>query len=47
MPESAIRRRFVRGWRNFERVYRALVGEWKLYDDAGRAPVLLAEGSRL
>ncbi len=22
MPESAIRRRFVRGWRNFERVYR-------------------------
>ena len=44
VPESAIRRRFVRGWRNFEHVYRDLVDEWKLYDNAGRAPELLAEG---
>lgn len=46
VPESAIRRRFVRGWRNFEHTYRDLVDEWKLYDNAGRAPALLAEGSR-
>ena len=46
VPESAVRRRFVRGWRNFERTYRKLVDEWKLYDNAGRAPVLLAGGSR-
>ena len=44
VPESAIRRRFVRGWRNFEHTYRDLVDEWELYDNAGRAPALLAEG---
>ena len=27
VPESAIRRRFVRGWRNFEHVYRDLVDD--------------------
>ena len=45
VPESAIRRRFVRGWRNFEHMYRDLVDERKLYDNAARAPVLLADGN--
>ena len=27
-------------------VYRDLVDEWKLYDNAGNTPVLLAEGGR-
>ena len=46
VPESAIRRRFARGWRNFEHTYRDLADDWKLYDNAGRAPVLLADRGR-
>ena len=46
VPESVIRRRFARGWRNFERAYRGLVDEWKVYDNGGHVPMLLAEGSR-
>ena len=41
-----IDRRFSKGWRNFENVYRDLVDDWKLYDNAGSTPVLLAEGGR-
>ena len=41
-----IPRRFSKGWRNFENVYRDLVDEWRLYDNAGNTPVLLAEGGR-
>ena len=44
VPDSVIIRRFSRGWRNFENVYRDLVDDWKLYDNAGNTPVLLAEG---
>ena len=44
VPESAICRRFARGWRNFEHTYRDLADDWKLYDNAGRASALLAEG---
>ena len=46
VPKSAIVWRFSSGWRNFENVYRDLVDDWKLYDNSGRAPVLLAEGGR-
>ena len=47
VPESVIRRRFHRGWRNFERVYRDLVDEWAVLDMSGVTPVLLAKESRL
>ena len=46
VPEEAIRRRFFRGWRNFKELYRGLVDDWKLYDNAGKVPVLLAGGGR-
>lgn len=46
VPEEAIRRRFFRGWRNFKSLYRSSVDDWKLYDNAGRMPALLAEGGR-
>lgn len=35
-----------RGWRNFEILYRDSVDEWKIYDNAGKAPAPLAEGGR-
>ena len=44
VPKPVIDRRFSKGWRNFENVYRDLVDYWKLYDNAGSTPVLLAEG---
>ena len=46
VPKPVIDRRFSKGWRNFENVYRDLVDDWKLYDNAGSTPVLLAEGGR-
>ena len=44
VPKAAILRRFSRGLHNFENLYRDRVDHWKLYDNSGRTPVLLAEG---
>ena len=33
VPDEVIRRRFEKGWRHFERVYRGLVDEWIVYDN--------------
>ena len=46
VPEAVVHRRFHAGWRNFERVYRDLVGEWAVYDNSGTVPVMLAEGGK-
>ena len=43
-PESLIRRRFHAGLRNFEHIYKDLVDEWAVYDNAGDQPVLVKEG---
>ena len=44
VPESAVRRRFGSGLRNFHDVYRALVNSWALYDNSGIEPRLIASG---
>lgn len=44
VPEADIRRRFERGWRNFQGVYKHLVDTWRLYDASGISPVLVEEG---
>ncbi|BBK33574.1 putative ABC-type ATPase [Stella humosa] len=44
IPESVIQRRFVAGWHNFERVYRAAVDDWAVYDNTGVRPALLEWG---
>jgi predicted ABC-type ATPase len=45
VPAEVVVRRFVAGWRNFERVYKALVDRWALYDNSGDRPILIdAEG---
>lgn len=43
VPNETIRRRFDKGLRNFDTVYRVLVDNWRLYDNSGSAPELIAE----
>ena len=46
VPDEVVRRRFRAGWRNFDELYKAVVDEWVLYDNAGDEPVLLDWGER-
>lgn len=48
IPEAVIRRRFAAGLRNFHEVYRPIVDQWFLYDNASDVmPVLLQKGGNL
>jgi predicted ABC-type ATPase len=44
VPHADVLRRFVRGWDNFQRVYRSLADSWAVYDNSGRTPQLLENG---
>lgn len=44
VPEDVIRRRFSAGLRNFHSVYKMLVNDWVLCDNAGQQPVQIAAG---
>jgi len=44
VPRRDVVRRFDRGWKNFEAVYRPLADVWTVYDNSGNAPVLLERG---
>jgi len=44
VPEDVVRRRFKTGWKHFETLYKDLVDEWALYDNAGEKPILVNEG---
>jgi predicted ABC-type ATPase len=44
VPENVIRRRFAKGWSNFNTVYCGLVTSWTLYDNSGERPLLLDSG---
>jgi predicted ABC-type ATPase len=46
VAEEVIRRRFKSGWSHFETLYKNLVNEWALYDNAGENPILLEEGGK-
>jgi len=46
VPEDVVRRRFHSGLSNFERLYKSLVDEWALYDNAGEQPILINEGAK-
>jgi predicted ABC-type ATPase len=45
VPEETVRRRFAAGLQNFHELYKALVDEWLLYDNADSHPVLLESGT--
>lgn len=44
VPEDVIRRRYERGLRNFETLYRPAAATWRVYDASGREPRLVAAG---
>ncbi len=44
IPEEVIRRRFSRGLRNFETIYRPCVNYWRLFNNSGNVPVVIEEG---
>jgi predicted ABC-type ATPase len=46
VPETAVRRRFTVGLRNFQAVYRNIVDDWLYYDNSGDQPVLLDWGEK-
>ena len=45
IPEDTIRRRFTKGYENFQNVYREGVNFWQLFDNSGIEPKLLEEGA--
>jgi predicted ABC-type ATPase len=45
VPLEVIRRRFASGMRNFLEVYRYRVDYWQWFDNSGRTPQLLEEGT--
>jgi predicted ABC-type ATPase len=46
VPDDVVRRRFVLGRENFETIYKPIVDEWVLYDNAGRELVLIDRGRK-
>ena len=45
VPEETIRRRYTRGLANFFGLYRPLATTWRLYNNAGPTPQLVARGT--
>ena len=46
VPEDVVRRRYHSGLSNFETLYKAIVDEWVLIDNAGEWPIFIDEGER-
>ena len=46
VAEDVIRRRFVAGFKNFEKVYRPMVNDWIHYDNSGITPKLIDWGEK-
>ena len=44
--EEVVRRRYHSGLSNFETLYKAIVDEWVLVDNAGEWPIFIDEGER-
>lgn len=43
VPSDVIRRRYQRGLRNFFTLYQPLVDSWRVYDNSGDQPILVAQ----
>lgn len=46
VPADTIRRRYLRGLRNFFALYQPLASTWRFYDNANAQPRLIARGGR-
>jgi predicted ABC-type ATPase len=44
VPEDVIRRRYEKGWHNFQATYKQLVDAWILYENSGERPEMIDEG---
>jgi predicted ABC-type ATPase len=44
VPEQTIRRRYEKGWYNYQHFYKHLVDAWILFDNSGPKPKLLEKG---
>jgi predicted ABC-type ATPase len=40
VPVADVRRRFDRGWKNFEKTYKELADKWEVHDNSGDRPQL-------
>jgi len=45
VPTVDVRRRFKRGWLNFEAAYKGTVDAWAVYDNQGRVPKLIDQSN--
>lgn len=45
IPEAVIRRRYRRGIINFMELYQPLTATWRVYDNSGRVPLIIATGT--
>ena len=45
VPSEGVRRRFVRGIRNFLGLYEPMMDSWMLFDNSGTKPILIAKRS--
>ena len=43
VPRADVLRRFARGWKNFQTVYRPLADAWAVYDNSGANPRLIEQ----
>lgn len=43
VPENIIRRRYHKGWHNFQTHYKELVDTWVIFDNSGETPIILEE----
>ena len=43
VPEQVIRRRFEKGWKNFNTFYKPLADSWTIFDTSGDIPVIIDE----
>ncbi|MBV9462842.1 MAG: zeta toxin family protein [Verrucomicrobiae bacterium] len=46
IEEAVIRRRFTKGWKNFQKRYKLIVDAWVHYDNSSTPPVLKSQGVR-
>lgn len=45
VPEEDIRRRYERGWSNFNGVYKPLADRWTVFDNSGERPIIIEEST--
>ena len=46
IPEKIIRRRYEKGWQNFQSFYKHLVDAWVLFDNSNITPRLIDKGEK-